>query len=235
MIVIGLWPNISFSDFCWTCLGDWKTHGSQYYKCSRYKENPDIVNQSQKAQAREALKKYLFYFERVRKQRVKGGGEREWTGGSRGTSSKAALEFSWLSASQYLNAENILKVSSGLQFTNGLCVSCTSGRTTTSLCSWRLRRTRGSRRRSRREWWTAWEPGLTGSTFTMLQSFSPRYFWFVCFCFRCFYWREVGCFVRFCWGLFNAVLGSRNWIEGFTYNDFKIRRAVSLTAQLELK
>lgn len=53
------------SDFCWMCLGDWKTHGSEYYECSRYKENPDIVNQSQQAQAREALKKYLFYFERV--------------------------------------------------------------------------------------------------------------------------------------------------------------------------
>ncbi|XP_033485307.2 E3 ubiquitin-protein ligase ARIH2 [Epinephelus lanceolatus] len=51
-------------DFCWMCLGDWKTHGSEYYECSRYKENPDIVNQSQQAQAREALKKYLFYFER---------------------------------------------------------------------------------------------------------------------------------------------------------------------------
>ena len=55
----------SFTDFCWMCLGDWKTHGSEYYECSRYKENPDIVNQSQQAQAREALKKYLFYFERV--------------------------------------------------------------------------------------------------------------------------------------------------------------------------
>uniref|UniRef100_A0A3B4Z4G7 RBR-type E3 ubiquitin transferase n=1 Tax=Seriola lalandi dorsalis TaxID=1841481 RepID=A0A3B4Z4G7_SERLL len=53
-------------NFCWMCLGDWKTHGSEYYECSRYKENPDIVNQSQQAQAREALKKYLFYFERCR-------------------------------------------------------------------------------------------------------------------------------------------------------------------------
>uniref|UniRef100_A0A8C7XT68 RBR-type E3 ubiquitin transferase n=1 Tax=Oryzias sinensis TaxID=183150 RepID=A0A8C7XT68_9TELE len=51
-------------NFCWMCLGDWKSHGSEYYECSRYKENPDIVNQSQQAQAREALKKYLFYFER---------------------------------------------------------------------------------------------------------------------------------------------------------------------------
>lgn len=47
------------------CLGDWKAHGSEYYECSRYKENPNIANESVHAQAREALKKYLFYFERV--------------------------------------------------------------------------------------------------------------------------------------------------------------------------
>jgi len=46
------------------CL-DWKTHGSEYYECSRYKENPNIANESAHAQAREALKKYIFYFERV--------------------------------------------------------------------------------------------------------------------------------------------------------------------------
>jgi ariadne-2 len=51
-------------DFCWMCYGDWKTHGSEYYECSRYKENPNIANESVHAQAREALKKYLFYFER---------------------------------------------------------------------------------------------------------------------------------------------------------------------------
>ena len=46
-------------------LSDWKAHGSEYYECSRYKENPNIANESAHAQAREALKKYLFYFERV--------------------------------------------------------------------------------------------------------------------------------------------------------------------------
>lgn len=51
-------------DFCWICLGDWKAHGSEYYECSRYRENPNISNESAHAQAREALKKYLFYFER---------------------------------------------------------------------------------------------------------------------------------------------------------------------------
>lgn len=51
-------------EFCWMCLGDWRTHGSEYYECSRYKENPNIAHESAHAQAREALKKYLHYFER---------------------------------------------------------------------------------------------------------------------------------------------------------------------------
>ena len=63
------------------CLGDWKTHGSEYYECSRYKENPDIVNQSQQAQAREALKKYLFYFERVGIQKPGGWASSIWPAG----------------------------------------------------------------------------------------------------------------------------------------------------------
>jgi ariadne-2 len=49
-------------DFCWMCLGDWKGHGSEYYECSRYKENPDSANESAKARA--ALRKYLHYYER---------------------------------------------------------------------------------------------------------------------------------------------------------------------------
>ena len=53
-------------DFCWMCLGDWKSHGSECYECSRYKENPNIAYESVHAQAREALKKYLHYYERVR-------------------------------------------------------------------------------------------------------------------------------------------------------------------------
>nr|CAD7438632.1 unnamed protein product [Timema bartmani] len=51
-------------DFCWMCLGDWKTHGSEYYECSRFKENPNIAQESVLVQAREALKKYLHYYER---------------------------------------------------------------------------------------------------------------------------------------------------------------------------
>ncbi|XP_017778653.1 PREDICTED: protein ariadne-2 isoform X2 [Nicrophorus vespilloides] len=51
-------------DFCWMCLGDWKSHGSEYYECSRYKDNPNIAHESVHVQAREALKKYLHYYER---------------------------------------------------------------------------------------------------------------------------------------------------------------------------
>lgn len=51
-------------EFCWMCLGDWKNHGSEYYECSRYKENPNIEHESVHEQAREALKKYLHYYER---------------------------------------------------------------------------------------------------------------------------------------------------------------------------
>lgn len=51
-------------DFCWMCLGDWKAHGTVYYECSRYKDNPNIAHESVHAQAREALKKYLHYYER---------------------------------------------------------------------------------------------------------------------------------------------------------------------------
>lgn len=39
-------------DFCWMCLGDWKQHGSEYYECSRYKENPNIAHESVHVQVR---------------------------------------------------------------------------------------------------------------------------------------------------------------------------------------
>ncbi|CAL1266529.1 unnamed protein product [Larinioides sclopetarius] len=60
-------------DFCWMCLGDsppkvktavFSRHHYSTFRV-RYKENPNIANESVHAQAREALKKYLFYFERL--------------------------------------------------------------------------------------------------------------------------------------------------------------------------
>lgn len=51
-------------DFCWMCLGDWRSHGSEYYECSRYKENPNIAHESVHAQVlicdgRIGIKNYL--------------------------------------------------------------------------------------------------------------------------------------------------------------------------------
>lgn len=43
-------------DFCWMCLGDWKAHGSEYYECSRYKDNPNIAYESVHAQ----VTNYIF-------------------------------------------------------------------------------------------------------------------------------------------------------------------------------
>ncbi|CAD5224848.1 unnamed protein product [Bursaphelenchus xylophilus] len=50
--------------FCWMCFRDWKSHGSEYYECSRYRENPAIAQEANHLKARRALEKYLHYFER---------------------------------------------------------------------------------------------------------------------------------------------------------------------------
>uniref|UniRef100_A0A183BJK9 RBR-type E3 ubiquitin transferase n=1 Tax=Globodera pallida TaxID=36090 RepID=A0A183BJK9_GLOPA len=50
--------------FCWMCFRDWKTHGSEYYECSRYKENPQIAQEANHIKARRALERYLHYYER---------------------------------------------------------------------------------------------------------------------------------------------------------------------------
>ncbi|VDK75381.1 unnamed protein product [Litomosoides sigmodontis] len=42
----------------------WKNHGSEYYECSRYKENPSIAQEANHVRARRALEKYLHYYER---------------------------------------------------------------------------------------------------------------------------------------------------------------------------
>ncbi|XP_046840208.1 E3 ubiquitin-protein ligase ARIH2-like isoform X2 [Xenia sp. Carnegie-2017] len=52
-------------EFCWMCLGNWNEHNREYYECSIYKENPSMVKKkSGTLKAREALTKYLFYYER---------------------------------------------------------------------------------------------------------------------------------------------------------------------------
>jgi ariadne-1 len=57
-------------DFCWTCMGDWKAHGTStggYYKCNRYEPDagaglPDEANDAARAKAE--LDRYLHYYKR---------------------------------------------------------------------------------------------------------------------------------------------------------------------------
>lgn len=46
-------------------LLDWKSHDNNYYECSKYRAQPQSQNETKQTRAREALKKYLHYFERV--------------------------------------------------------------------------------------------------------------------------------------------------------------------------
>lgn len=68
LIMLFVFHLIVTSEFCWMCLGNWNEHNREYYECSIYKENPSMVKKkSGTLKAREALTKYLFYYERVRK------------------------------------------------------------------------------------------------------------------------------------------------------------------------
>ena len=49
-------------DFCWMCLGSWKTHASEYYECSKYRADPTLGENHNSA--RESLNKYLHYYSR---------------------------------------------------------------------------------------------------------------------------------------------------------------------------
>jgi len=58
-------------EFCWLCLGDWSKHGTStggYYQCNIYdkqaKEGQFAEEEQTRAQAKHALDKYIFYFER---------------------------------------------------------------------------------------------------------------------------------------------------------------------------
>ena len=51
-------------EFCWICLGEWKTHGGSYYKCEKYNPNDfEKKKQSIKSQIKLELEKYANYFE----------------------------------------------------------------------------------------------------------------------------------------------------------------------------
>uniref|UniRef100_T1J405 RBR-type E3 ubiquitin transferase n=1 Tax=Strigamia maritima TaxID=126957 RepID=T1J405_STRMM len=47
-------------EFCWVCLGNWKSHTGGNYNCSKYQADTDVGI----VQARKDLKRYLFYYHR---------------------------------------------------------------------------------------------------------------------------------------------------------------------------
>jgi len=58
-------------EFCWLCLGEWGSHGTStggYYQCNIYdkqsKEGKHVDEEKSRKEARHALDKYMFYFER---------------------------------------------------------------------------------------------------------------------------------------------------------------------------
>ena len=50
-------------EFCWICLGEWKKHGTSWYKCN-FKKEDDVENEKKKlANTKFELERYVNYFE----------------------------------------------------------------------------------------------------------------------------------------------------------------------------
>ena len=60
-----MWMDCGCSVCIHFCAVDWKSHNREYYECSRYKSVQLGSDDSAQSKAREALNRYLFYFERV--------------------------------------------------------------------------------------------------------------------------------------------------------------------------
>lgn len=51
-------------EFCWVCLGGWDAHGAQWYVCNSYKEAAAKKAREAQDKSREALSRYLFFYDR---------------------------------------------------------------------------------------------------------------------------------------------------------------------------
>ncbi|TPX51356.1 hypothetical protein SeLEV6574_g00333 [Synchytrium endobioticum] len=51
-------------EFCWVCMGPWVDHGTQWYNCNRFDEKQSIDARDSQAKSRQALERYLFYYNR---------------------------------------------------------------------------------------------------------------------------------------------------------------------------
>ncbi len=51
-------------EFCWICMGEWKIHGTSYYKCNFFDESK-LKSENEKINSlKTELQKYTFYFDR---------------------------------------------------------------------------------------------------------------------------------------------------------------------------
>lgn len=51
-------------EFCWTCLGAWKPHGSGWYACNRFDDTDSKKARDDQEKSRAALQRYLHYYNR---------------------------------------------------------------------------------------------------------------------------------------------------------------------------
>ncbi|KAI6233073.1 RBR-type E3 ubiquitin transferase [Aphelenchoides fujianensis] len=51
-------------EFCWTCLGPWKPHGSGWYSCNRFDDTDAKKARDEQERSRAALQRYLHFFTR---------------------------------------------------------------------------------------------------------------------------------------------------------------------------
>ncbi|KAI9145946.1 hypothetical protein BKA69DRAFT_1024375 [Paraphysoderma sedebokerense] len=51
-------------EFCWVCMGPWSEHGSNWYNCNRYEEKSSHDARDAQAKSRQALERYLHYYNR---------------------------------------------------------------------------------------------------------------------------------------------------------------------------
>jgi len=51
-------------EFCWVCQGPWSEHGSAWYQCNRFQEKQGIDARDSQAKSRQALERYLHYYNR---------------------------------------------------------------------------------------------------------------------------------------------------------------------------
>lgn len=51
-------------EFCWVCLGPWSEHGTTWYSCNRFEEKSGADARDQQAKSRQALARYLHYYNR---------------------------------------------------------------------------------------------------------------------------------------------------------------------------